>query len=63
MIGVRVGMREVPNNRVNIPEGGEVTVCANLTGQLERDVVVQLETTTRIGFRGASQSYMFNCRL
>ena len=44
-------MRE---DTVQVPEGDTViTVCADLTGQLERAVVVQLATTTLEGFKGA----------
>ena len=48
--GVTIQMRE---DTVQVPEGYSVTVCADLTGRLERDVVVQLATTTLEGFRGA----------
>ena len=49
--GVTIQKKEVI---VQVPEGNIViTVCADLTGQLERDIVVQLATTTLEGFKGA----------
>lgn len=58
-IGVTVTMNYA-NSRINVPEGGQTMVCADLTGQLERDVVVRMETTTRAGSRAASEYNMMS---
>lgn len=47
---VIIQMREV---KVQVPEGNTSRVCADLTGQLQRDIVVRLTTTTKEGFKGA----------
>ena len=48
--GVTIQMRESSHQ---VPEGDTLTVCADLTGELERDIVVKLATTTKEGFKGA----------